>query len=315
MPSFFPRGAPSPRMLFVLQLGIGTAAGLGTILGLTVINGAKVAASSIVFAVCAWLVLCLTAAFALERRKPFAQTQSPTAWAQHVRELRDSRLEIVNAFEIERRRLERDLHDGAQQYLVASSIKIGEAMLLLTTAKPNAYQQVNELLASAQDTTDEALRALRATVTGIHPTVLSDRGLEAAVREITTRSPQQVVVRVPHPLPPIPQGVAATVYFLVSEAITNATKHAPDAQVTVLLHADEQLHVSIVDDGPGGAAIQSGRGLAGMTERLAAFGGVFHLASPQGGPTSITARIPLLLAAGTPGVVMEASDPVGKARP
>lgn len=97
------------------------------------------------------------------------------------------------------------------------------------------------------------------------------------------------------PLPQMPASVAAVAWFFVSEALTNVGKHAPAAEVTVLLAADQELHVSVVDTGPGGAAPRPEGGLAGLEERLAAFGGTMSLSSPEGGPTALVARIPLLL--------------------
>ncbi|MDX2356579.1 sensor histidine kinase [Dietzia sp. PP-33] len=242
----------------------------------------------------------------LRRERRSGESDAPEAWARRVRELRSSRLEIVNAYEIERRRVERDLHDGAQQHLVVSSFRIGEALLLLSADDTSeTSRRVVDLLTGAQDATDSALAAVRETVSGIHPTVLSDLGLESAVREMAARSRLDAVVRVPHPLPTIPEGVAATAYFLVSEAIVNVSKHAPEARASILLSVDDDLHVSVVDDGPGGAHIRTGHGLAGMTERLAAFGGTLQLSSPAGGPTTLNARVPLLLPTGTPEVSPE----------
>src|SRR5699024_652558 len=110
---------------------------------------------------------------------------------------------------------------------------------------------------------------------------------------------------VPHRLPAVPDAVAAAAYFLVSEALTNIAKYAPEAGASVLMGADDQLHVSVVDDGEGGATVQSGHGLAGMTERLAAFGGILTVSSPAGGPTWVSARIPLLLPDGRAGITVE----------
>ncbi len=226
-------------------------------------------------------------------------------WAGDVRRLRASRLEIVNAFEIERRRIERDLHDGTQQHLVAASLKVGEAAFLLDAERDERLLAIRRLLEEALDATQSALAALRATVAGIHPSVLTDLGLEAAVRDLAESSPVRAVVRVPHPLPGLPEGVAAVGYFLVAEALTNVAKHAPTARATVLLAVDEQLHVSVVDDGPGGASVRPGRGLAGLAERLQACGGRLSLSSPAGGPTSLVAQLPLLLPDGQPGVVLD----------
>lgn len=234
----------------------------------------------------------------LEQAK-FAPIDPPaTDYASELRQVRDSRRVIVAAFEIERRRIERDLHDGAQQYLVAATIKLGEAGLMLEQ-NPTGHdvgRSVADLLEGAHRDAEEALRTLRATVSGIHPQVLSDLGLHAAVADMAERSGLDVTVRCPHRLPDMPEEVAAVAWFFCSEALTNIAKHASGATATLLLAADQDLHVSIMDNGPGGAHLRDGGGLAGMRERLAAFGGVMELTSPPGGPTALSARIPLLLA-------------------
>ncbi|WP_300046852.1 histidine kinase [Trueperella sp.] len=220
--------------------------------------------------------------------------------ARQIEELTASRRQVVSAFEIERRRIERDLHDGAQQHLVASGMAIGEAKFLLDIAAasgdlPAALADLPQIVTRALQTNEAALRALRDTVHEIHPKALSDLGLEWAVRGAAERSPVSVRVVVPHPLPDMPEGVIAAAYFLVSEALTNVAKYAPDSRATLLLAADEYLKVSIVDEGPGGAQIIPGHGLAGLRERLAAFGGKLEVNSPAGGPTSVVGVIPLLL--------------------
>lgn len=220
--------------------------------------------------------------------------------------LNESRREIVAAFEIERRRIERDLHDGAQQYLVTSSMAVGEADLILEDG--GSVAEARKLLAKAQDDGGAALRALRHTVAGVHPKVLSDLGMEAAVRDLASDSALEVTVRCPHPLPEIPEGVVAAGYFMVSEALTNAAKYAAGAKVSILLVADEYLHITVVDDGPGGAVVRADHGLAGMKERLAAFGGTFNVTSPAGGPTTVSCQIPLLLRQGEFGVVIDEAD-------
>ncbi|RMB62433.1 sensor histidine kinase [Tessaracoccus antarcticus] len=233
----------------------------------------------------------------LERRKwVAADVPADVDYARELREVRDSRRVIVGAFEIERRRIERDLHDGAQQYLVSATMKLGEAALLVEQG-PNAPSagQLVPILEGAHRDAEEALRTLRATVSGIHPQVLSDLGLAAAVSDMAERSGVDVTVRCPHLLPDMPEEVAAVAWFFCSEALTNVVKHAPGASVTLLLGADRDLHVSVMDNGPGGAWLRDGGGLVGMRERLAAFGGAMQLASPVGGPTTLSARIPLLL--------------------
>ena len=139
------------------------------------------------------------------------------------------------------------------------------------------------------------MRTLRATVNGIHPQLLTDLGLLAAVTDMVERSHVDAVVRCPNRLPEMPEGVSAAAWFFCSEALTNIAKHAPGAEATILLGADRELHVSVMDNGPGGAWLREGGGLLGMRERLAAFGGEMQLSSPQGGPTTLSARIPLLL--------------------
>ncbi|WP_245792765.1 sensor histidine kinase [Boudabousia marimammalium] len=169
---------------------------------------------------------------------------------------------------------------------------------------PPELAELPSLLAHAQQVNQRGLSSLRATVNNVHPKVLSDIGLEAAVRDVAERSRLRVEVRVPHELPQLPEGVVAAAYFLVAEALTNISKYAPSAAVTVLLATNDSLRVSVADDGPGGAWIRPGGGLAGMRERLASFGGSLSLSSPPGGPTVLRGEIPLLLRAGEPGVVV-----------
>lgn len=325
------REGASPRQngLYLLQLLTGIF-GVLVFVAVIVFTGTRWSSTGVIGFVFFGEALVVAGTFAaltwLERRKFTGQQVEPRDFQGTVQGLTSSRREIVGAFEIERRRIERDLHDGAQQYLVASTMKVGEAALLLdtvrsgsagTTRPPDparALDSAASLLTAAQDDMDEALRALRLTVSGIHPKVLSDLGLEAAVRDMASRAGGPVTVRCPHPLPAMPEGVAAAAYFFASETLTNAAKYAPRANVSVLLAADESLHVVVVDDGPGGATVRPGGGLSGMRERLAAFGGTMELSSPPGGPTTVRARIPLLLQAGEPGVVVHATRPGRPAR-
>lgn len=232
------------------------------------------------------------------RRDPQAGSREEQA-ARRIAELTASRRAIVDAYEVERRRIERDLHDGTQQHLVAAMMKLGEARLAPAVGDDPALAT---LLADAHAAIQQGLTALRAAVRGIHPQVLTDLGLAAALDDVAQASGGTVRVVCPHPLPDLPEGVLAAAYFFASEAITNVRKHAPGAHATVLLAADQHLRVSVVDDGPGGATILGGRGLAGMRERLAAFGGELTLSSPPGGPTQVAASIPLLIERGHSGV-------------
>lgn len=227
--------------------------------------------------------------------------------SQRIQELTNSRRAIVDAYEIERRRIERDLHDGAQQFLVTANMKIGEAALILHMSEPSppsdTISDIARLLDEAQDDTDRALAALRETVTGVHPQLLSDKGLETAVRDIAMRCPVPVDVRVPHQLPELPDGLRSAAYFLINEALTNIVKYAPDATATVLITASSHLRISIVDTGDGGAQLTPGRGLEGLRQRLGAFGGTLTVSSPPGGPTAVQASIPLLLNLGESTIV------------
>ncbi|MGO1174414.1 MAG: sensor histidine kinase [Actinomycetaceae bacterium] len=322
------------RRLFWWQVLLGGLACAVLVVGLLVMAGTGPYAVAVMLLLAVWAGLAVTVLLQIERRKPVAEDLPDVPeWARRVEELRTSRREIVAAFELERRRIERDLHDGAQQHLVTAGMKLGEAAMLLeqelgpgsdagatpadaepgSATGPDAVARppsdrlaaASRLLAAAQDDADLALATLRDTVSGVHPTVLSDRGLEAAVRELADRSSVPVTVQVPHALPSLPEGVAAVAYFVISEAMTNVHKHVPGASVTVLLVVDDSLHVSIVDDGPGGAEIVTGRGLAGMAERLAAVGSELEVSSPAGGPTIVAAHVPLLLDQGDAAVVVE----------
>ncbi|WP_040284709.1 sensor histidine kinase [Tessaracoccus massiliensis] len=221
--------------------------------------------------------------------------------AQRIAELTASRRVIVDAYEVERRRIERDLHDGTQQYLVAAAMKLGEARLSPAVEGDPALAT---LLREASDAIQRGLSALRTTVRGIHPQILVEQGLAAALDDVATAAPNRVRIICPHPLPALPEGVLAAGYFFASEAIANAGKHAPGADVTVLLTADDHLRISVVDNGAGGAQLRQGHGLAGMKERLGAFGGDLQISSPDGGPTQVVASVPLLLARGESAVTL-----------
>lgn len=212
--------------------------------------------------------------------------------ARAIHQLTASRRKIAEAYEIERLRIERDLHDGAQQYFVAAAMKLGEAQL--ETDSP--------LLDAAAHDLKNGLDALRRTVHGIHPRELTDRGLVEAVETAAAKYGPHITVRAPHALPLIDDSVLAAAYFFTSEALTNAAKHAPGAPVSVLITCDHTLNIAVTDSGDGGARFISGGGLDGMRERIAAFGGSIEVHSPHGGPTTVTARIPLLLYRGESGL-------------
>lgn len=212
--------------------------------------------------------------------------------AAKIHQLTASRRKIAEAYEVERLRIERDLHDGAQQYFVAAAMKLGEAKLDINSP----------LLDDAARDLHNGLDALRRTVRGIHPRELSDHGLIAAIETAAAQYGPHVTVRAPHELPRIDTSVTAAAYFFTAEALTNAAKYAPNAPVSVLVTCDHTLNISVTDQGGGNARITPGGGLDGMQERIAAFGGSLAVTSPRGGPTTVVARIPLLLFRGESGI-------------
>ncbi|MEO3799418.1 sensor histidine kinase [Nonomuraea sp. B1E8] len=197
-----------------------------------------------------------------------------------------SRARLLDAFETERRRIERDLHDGAQQRLVALSMRLGLARLDLPLDSPAADE-----LAQAHEEAQRALAELRELIRGVHPQVLTDRGLAAAVRDVAGRSPVPVDVNVRSPR--LPDAVEATAYYVVAEALANVAKHsrASRARVHGRLVGDV-LVVEIRDDGVGGADPASGTGMVGLADRVSAVGGRLALSSPAGGPTTMSVEIP-----------------------
>jgi signal transduction histidine kinase len=204
-----------------------------------------------------------------------------------IGELETSRAGVVDAAEAERRRIERDLHDGAQQRLVSLAMELGRAR-----AKFGSDPQAAEAIVSqAHEQAKQALAELRNLVRGVHPPVLSDRGLDAALSGLAALSPVPVTVRVSLPRRP-PPAVEAIAYFVVAEALTNVAKHAraSRALVTVTQQGD-LLTVTVRDDGIGGAD-PSGQGLSGLAARAAGVDGQLVVTSPAGGPTVIEVTLP-----------------------
>ncbi|WP_433007085.1 sensor histidine kinase [Kribbella sp. CA-294648] len=215
----------------------------------------------------------------------------PTESAQlaiRVRELSDSRAETVDTQAAELRRIERDLHDGAQARLAALSMSLGMAEEMV--ARDPA--QAAALLTEARESAGTALSELRDLVRGIHPPVLADRGLEGAVKALALSLPFKVDVTIDLPgRPPAP--VESAAYFAVAEALANALKHAAATTAWVqLTHENERLHILVGDDGVGGATVRPGGGLYGIERRLAAFDGTLTVASPTGGPTTVIMELP-----------------------
>jgi signal transduction histidine kinase len=213
-----------------------------------------------------------------------------TRLAERVEELTESRSRVLAVALAERRRIERDLHDGAQQRLVSLAMDLGIARQKITTDPEAARALVEEAHGEAK----RALGDIRDLVRGIHPAVLSDRGLDAAISALTDRCPLPVEVDVDLNDRP-PEAVEATAYFVVAEALANVAKHAEASEtcVTVRREPGDRLVVEVVDDGKGGADPETGTGLAGLRDRLAALDGRLFVESPTGGPTRVRAELPL----------------------
>jgi signal transduction histidine kinase len=203
-----------------------------------------------------------------------------------VAELRASRARIVEAGDSERRRLERNLHDGAQQRLLALSFALG----LAESHLPAEPAQARELVTGAKHELGHAIEELRELAHGIHPQILTERGLAAAIETLAARSAVPVSLSVTGERLPAP--VEATAYYVVSEALANATKHARAQRIEVRVSQDDAMVViNVSDDGVGGANT-AGSGLRGLVDRVEALDGRLYLASPPGGGTTIRAEIP-----------------------
>ena len=218
------------------------------------------------------------ARLALENERLHAELRAQLA------EIRESRARIVRAGDEERRRLERDLHDGAQQRLLG----IGMALQLL---RPSADPEAQRLLDETQEEVQAALAELRELARGIHPAVLTDHGLAAALRTLGERAPIPVAVSAPERR--LPGEVETAVYFIVAEALANIAKHAQASNASISVAQDNGLvRVEVTDDGVGGAAFGSGSGLRGLADRAGALDGKLVVESRAGNGTRVLAEIP-----------------------
>jgi len=222
------------------------------------------------------------ASMALEHARLQAEVQA------QLEQVRASRARLVEAGDAERRRLERDLHDGAQQRLVTLSLALGMARDRAAEADP----ELGSLIESASKEAREALTELRELARGIHPAVLTETGLTGAIEALVERSPvATTVTAVPHGR--YPAAIEATAYFVVSEALANVAKHArADGAQVMIRKFPGRLLVEVSDDGAGGARSEGGSGLRGLADRVASVGGVLRLDSPPGGGTRLEADIP-----------------------
>ena len=208
---------------------------------------------------------------------------------QHrVERLTETRAGVVDAADAERRRLERDLHDGTQQRLVSLAMNLGMARAQASTA-----EEALHAVAEAHEAAKAALAELRDLIRGLHPAVLEDRGLDAALSGVAARMPIPVrltvegLARRPSPV------VEAVAYFVVSEGLANIAKHAQASQAEVFVQrSGDRLHVIVTDDGVGGADPARGTGLAGLARRAESVDGTFEVSSPPGGPTVLSVDLP-----------------------
>lgn len=216
---------------------------------------------------------------------------------ERIGRLEESRSETVDHTAAELRRIERDLHDGAQAQLVAVALNLGLAEEMVGSDPAGAAR----LIADARSSSQTALADLRSLVRGIHPPVLADRGLPGAIDALALAHPWEVTVDVDLPgRPPAP--VESAVYFAIAESLANSAKHAAAQTVWISVwHEFGSLTALIGDDGAGGAVVTPGGGLDGIVRRLDAFDGTMTVASPPGGPTIVSVTVPCALGAGRPG--------------
>jgi signal transduction histidine kinase len=217
------------------------------------------------------------------------ETRRAREYRARVSDLRDQRQRIIAAADAERQRIERDLHDGAQQRLVALATMLTLAEARLKTDPERAA----ELVARAREEAQLAVKDLRDLAHGIHPAVLSDLGLHAALEALASRAPLPVLVT-GVPSAPLPPPVEAAAYFVTAEALTNVAKYAQaDECVVNLTVEDGRLRIEIRDDGVGGADPSRGTGLLGLRDRVDALDGSLEVDSPPDEGTAVIVELPI----------------------
>jgi PAS domain S-box-containing protein len=228
-----------------------------------------------------------------DRRRAEERARRAEADSAVAREVSDSRRRMMLAADDARQRIERDLHDGAQQALVCALMTLRAGL----RSMPHDTAKAAELLRAADGHLERSLQDLRDLAHGIHPSLLTAHGLAAALGEVAARTPVPVHV-VDELRQRLPTDVEAALYFSAAEAVTNAAKHANPTEVRVHIgRRNGTAFVQILDDGVGGASLEQGSGLRGLCDRLATVGGTVVLASPPGSGTTIVAEVPI--AAGT----------------
>ncbi|ONH31890.1 sensor histidine kinase [Pseudofrankia asymbiotica] len=279
-------------LAFLLFPAYGHALGNGgRLVGLDLGYGGSVA-THVVVGVAAllaapWLARGLTALQLAIGRRMLSPSET-AALTQRVADLESSRAGIVSATAAERRRIERDLHDGAQQRLVSVAMTLGRAQERFTEDPGGAH----ELVAEAHAETKRALVELRDLARGLHPAVLTDRGLDAALAGLAARCPIPVTLDVD--VAPRPSAeVEAVAYFFVAEALTNVARHADAASARIIARrAGDRLAVEVSDDGHGGASERGGTGLSGLRDRAVAVDGTFTVRSSPGEGTTVRVDLP-----------------------
>jgi signal transduction histidine kinase len=248
-----------------------TSIGAGLILGLMVLT---------------WFTTALVAAAERGLARALLGLDTEILLHRRIDELTRTRAGAVQAVDEERRRIERDLHDGVQQQVVALAMLLGRAQ------RAQDPQRSRELVRQAHTESRILLDELREVAWRVYPATLDALGLEAALAEAAGRSPLPVTLRA-EPSRPLPDDVATAVYFVAREALTNAAKHSgADGIILDLNTTEEQVELVVSDDGRGGADPEGG-GLTGLARRVAAFDGVLTVDSPPGGPTTVRAVLPL----------------------
>jgi signal transduction histidine kinase len=234
-----------------------------------------------------WIVRATSAADRFLLRSMLSPSKT-VELEERVDELRETQARSVDIAMADRRQIERDLHDGAQQRLLALGMDLGMALEKFED-DPEAART---LVGDAHEELQRAIVELRNLARGIHPAVLTDRGLDAALSSLAARSTVPVDLDVRLDLRP-PASAEATAYFIVAEALTNAARHGHASHIDVRVRQnDGKLHVEVRDDGVGGASTTEGGGLAGLADRASSVEGTLSVSSPPGGPTVVSAELP-----------------------